>query len=176
MWCGLPTSIPTNWEKNTSQQSKHSLSHPSKNNVVVNDHDDLMSQHVPTGGIITPFPLHMMVCIKYSKLLLKFSSIFLPNSSFKVLITAKVRYRALEHPQLVLLSHLILPSQKATLLIISYHFTIHPASQNSIFFSSLLKNSFLLFFYYFFLSLFLFISLPRPLAQEQIRKKKKENN
>ena len=133
-----------------------------------------MSQHVPTGGIITPFPLHMMVCIKYSKLLLKFSSIFLPNSSFKVLITAKVRYRALEHPQLVLLSHLILPSQKTILLIISYHFTIHPASQNSIFFPVYL-NIFLLFFYYFFLSLFLFISLPQPLAQEQIREKKKNN-
>ena len=167
MWCGLPTSIPTNWEKNTSQQSKHSLSHPSKNNVVVNDHDDLMSQHVPTGGIITPFPLHMMVCIKYSKLLLKFSSIFLPNSSFKVLITAKVRYRALEHPQLVLLSHLILPSQKTILSIISYHFIIHPASQNSIF-SPVYLN---ILFYYFFtisFSLFSFLSLSLNLWQKKI--------
>ena len=80
----------------------------------------------------------------------------------------------LEHLHPDAISHLILLSKKATLLIISYHFTIHPTSQNSIFFSSLLKYSFLLFFYYFFLSLFLFISLPQPLAQEQIRKKKKE--
>lgn len=36
-----------------------------------------------------------MVFIKHSKLLLKLSSIFLPNSSFTVLITAQVRYRAL---------------------------------------------------------------------------------
>ena len=80
----------------------------------------------------------------------------------------------LEHLHPNAISHLILLSKKATLSIISYHFTIHPTSQNSIFFSSLLKYSFLLFFYYFFLSLFLFISLPQPLAQEQIRKKKKK--
>ena len=80
----------------------------------------------------------------------------------------------LEHLHPNAISHLILLSKKATLSIISYHFTIHPTSQNSIFFSSLLKYSFLLFFYYFFLSLFLFISLPQPLAQQQIRKKKKK--
>ena len=73
-------------------------------------------------------------------------------------------------------SYFFLPSQKVTLLLIPYHFTIPPTSKNSIFIKILLFNLFLLFFYPIFyfrrdsiswaFQLFLFfLSLPQPLAK-----------
>ena len=65
----------------------------------------------------------------------------------------------LEHLHPNAISHLILLSKKATLSIISYHFTIHPASQNSIFFFQFIE----IFFFIIFL-LFLSLSFPFHLS------------
>ena len=84
---------------------------------------------------------------------------------------------SLEHPQPEMPSYPILPSQKATLPIIPYHFSIHPTSQNSISFLSLFKYSFLLFFYYFSLSLslsFPFRLCPSTSGTRTDKKKKKQ--
>ena len=54
-------------------------------------------------------------------------------------------YQLLEHQHQKILSYSILPSQKVTLLFIPYHFTIPPASQNSIFIKILFFNLSLLF-------------------------------
>ena len=74
-------------------------------------------------------------------------------------------------------SYFFLLSQKATLLIIPYHFTIPPTSKNSIFIKILLFNLSLLFLSirYFFQRIpfswafqpFFFLKLPQPLAQTQ---------
>ena len=74
--------------------------------------------------------------------------------------------RPLEHLQLVLPSYPNLPSQKATLSIIPYHFTTHPTSQNSIFSPILFKYSILSFFYYFSFSISFPLFLPQPLADQ----------
>ena len=79
-----------------------------------------------------------------------------------------------------MLSYSILPSQKATLLLIPYHFTIPPTSQKSIFIKILFFNLSLLFLsnrYFFqtrrdsiflgFPTVFFFLSLPQPLALVQ---------
>ena len=73
-------------------------------------------------------------------------------------------------------SYFFLPSQKVTLLLIPYHFTIPPTSKNSIFIKILLFNLSLLFFYpifYFmcdsiswaFQPFLFFLRLPQPLAK-----------
>ena len=65
-----------------------------------------------------------------------------------------------------MLFYSILPSQRVTLLLIPYHFTISPVSQNSIF----IKILFLIFFYYFFPTVTFFqtwfspINLSKPIT------------
>ena len=80
-----------------------------------------------------------------------------------------------------MLLYSILPSQKTTLLLIPYHFTIPSASQNSIFIKILFFNLSLLFFsnrHFFFRlwhdsiflgfpTVFFFLCLPQPLAPIQ---------
>ena len=53
---------------------------------------------------------------------------------------------SLEHQHQRMPSFFFLPSQKATLLLIPYYFTIPPTSKNSIFIKILLFNLSLLFF------------------------------
>ena len=65
-----------------------------------------------------------------------------------------------------MLSYIFLPSQKATLLLIPYHFTIPPTSKNSIFIKILLFYLYLLFLFLGFPTVFFFfLRLPQPLAQ-----------
>ena len=79
----------------------------------------------------------------------------------------------LEHSHPKIASYPILPFQKATLSIISYHFTIHPTSQNSTF-----SHFIYSFFYYFSFSLpfplFLSQPLPSELCRSQTMPKKKK--
>ena len=95
----------------------------------------------------------------------------------------------LEHQHQRMPSYFILPSQKATLLLIPYHFTIPPTSQNSIFIKILFFNLSLLFLsnrYFFqtrrdsiflgFSIVFFFLSLPQPLAQTTNTNKHKPSN
>ena len=95
----------------------------------------------------------------------------------------------LEHQHQRMPSYFILPSQKATLLLIPYHFTIPPTSQNSIFIKILFFNLSLLFLsnrYFFqtrcdsiflgFPTVFFFLSLPQPLAQTTNTNKHKPSN
>ena len=74
-----------------------------------------------------------------------------------------------------MLSYFFIPSQKAILLIIPYHFTIPPTSKNSIFIKILLFNLSLLFLsiwyclgvipFFWAFQPFFFLKLPQPLAQ-----------
>ena len=64
-----------------------------------------------------------------------------------------------------MLSYIFLPSQKTTLLLIPYHFTIPPTSKNSIFIKILLFYLSLLFLFLGFPIVFFFLRLPQPLAQ-----------
>ena len=95
----------------------------------------------------------------------------------------------LEHQHQRMPSYSILPSQKATLLLIPYYFTISPTSQNSIFIKILFFNLSLLFLsnrYFFqtrrdsiflgFPIVFFFLSLPQPLAQTTNTNKHKPLN
>ena len=81
----------------------------------------------------------------------------------------------LEHSHPKIASYPILPFQKATLSIISYHFTIHPTSQNSTF-----SHFIYSFFYHFSFSLpfplFLSQPLPSELCRSQTMPKKKKNS
>ena len=77
-----------------------------------------------------------------------------------------------EHSHSKIASYHILPSQKTTLSIISYHFSIHPIFQNSIFFSFYLNILFYSFFYYFSFSLPFPLFLPQPLALATTNKTK----
>ena len=64
-----------------------------------------------------------------------------------------------------MLSYIFLPSQKATLLLIPYLFTIPLSSKNSIFIKILLFYFSLLFLFLDFPTVFFFLKLPQPLAQ-----------
>ena len=59
-----------------------------------------------------------------------------------------------------MLSYIFLPSQKATLLLIPYHFTIPPTSKNSIFIKILLFFLSLLFLFLGFPTVFFFSQAP----------------
>ena len=82
--------------------------------------------------------------------------LFLPSLLRKLLGTYDIVLNFLtflEHQHQRMPSYSILPSQKATLLFIPYHFTIPPTSKNSIFIKILLFNlSFVISFYPIFFS------------------------